>query len=488
MTESYVSPADLAQYYGAQDRVKYWVSTHADHVFTSPNVPPSELDDQDALSSAPSDVESSHSIPPRLTLRYPDGREFPIPHPRNSPVDPNSERNSRSRSNPHSQHSHQRSRSGSSPSAAAAEILDQRREREKLRSHSPEEIRILPSASDETPPLLSGSRHSRSRSLPRDTYSPSIIHDPMPISPSSHHSNPYAASPDPMAETSPPIPVIPSPGPNAGMARTQPLPAPWHPYGSAPRAGPMVPPSRDHFKHSPPSIIYAPSHNSHSNYHPPAILSYRPPVGPNRIFYSHSVPPSQAQIANAGYPLPHGSYAPPPPPPHEERVHRHKRSSDSRHRDRSAGSGKSSKSTMGRKSGRDHSRSLPLEQDYPPPPPEPRYHHHNHHNHHHHHSRHHNHRPSSPAGSDGSGSTYYVLPTARQKVHVLRSPETLYTATSTTQSPTTPVSPTGSIKKPLLQRILGGFADRFSSSGSSKGSLRRRHSTGTRPAGPVSEH
>jgi len=235
-----------------------------------------------------------------------------------------------------------------------------------------------------------------------------------------------------------------------------------------------MPPSREHFKHNPPSIVYAPSHNSHTNYHPPAILSYRPTTGPNRIFYSHSVPPAQAQIANAGYPSVHGSRA-----PQEERIHRHKRSSESRpsssrHRDRSAGSSKS-KSTSGRKSGRDRSRSLPFEEEYPPTQHQ---HHHNPERHHRHHAR-----PPSPVGSDGSGSTYYVLPTAKQKVHVLRSPDTLYTATSATQSPTTPISPTGSSKKPFLQRILGGFAERFSSSGSSKGSLRRRHSdAGTRPA------
>jgi hypothetical protein len=458
MTESYISPQDVAQYYSSQDRVRNWVTTHADHAFTSPNIPPSELDDEEALSSPPSDAESSHSLPPRLMLKYPDGRETPIPHPTRSP----NGQHSHSGSNPQSRRSNQRSRSGSSPS------------RGKLRSHSPEEIHVLPSASDETPPVPpvpSGSHHSRSRSLPRDAFSPSRDHDPMPVPPSSHHSSHHHHA---MQEMSPPIiPLMPSPGPHAGLARTQPAPAPWHPYGV--RTGPMAPPSREHFKHTPPSIVYAPSQNSRTNYHPPAILSYRPATGPNRIFYSHSVPPAQAQIANAGYPSVHGSRA-----PHEERVHHHKRSSESRpsssrHRDRSVGSGKSGKSTSGRKSGRDRSHSLPLEQEYPP---QMEYHGH----HHRHHAR-----PPSPADSDDSGSTYYVLPSGRQKVHVLRSPDTIYTATSTTRSPTTPISPSGSIKKPFLQRILGGFAERFSTSGSSKGSLRRRHSIGTHSSEPVPE-
>ncbi|KAJ4487856.1 hypothetical protein J3R30DRAFT_3279198 [Lentinula aciculospora] len=440
MTESQISPQDVAQYYSSQDRVRNWITTHADHVFTSPNIPPSELDDQEALSSPPSDAESSHSEPPRLKLLYPDGRESLIPHSTHSP-NHQAERNSRSRSNPHPNSSRQRSRLGTAPSSPPIAISDSRREREKLRSNSPEEIHILPSASDEIPHVPSSSHHSRSRSLPRDVFSPLRNHDPMPISP-------YGATPAmPMqTEMSPPvIPMLPSPGPRAGFARTQPAPAPWHPYSNGIRAGPMVPPSREHFRHNPPSIIYAPSNNSRTNYHPPAILSYRPTTGPNRIFYSHSVPPAQAQIvANAGYPSIHGSHA-----PREERTHHHRRSSElrhesSRHRDRSVGSAKSGKSGKS--------------------------------------------KDTTGRSSEGSGSTYYVLPTARQKVHVLRSPETLYTATTTTQSPTTPISPTGSIKKPFLQRILGGFAERFSSSGSSKGSLRRRHSTGTRPADPVSGH
>ncbi|KAJ3875109.1 hypothetical protein F5051DRAFT_71155 [Lentinula edodes] len=480
MTESYISPSDVAQYHSSQDRVRNWITAHADHVFTSPNIPPSELDDQDALSSPPSDVESSHSIPPRLKLRYPDGRESPIPHTTNSSS--STGRNSRSRSNPQPNSSRQRSKLATAPSSSPILISDPRREREKLRSHSPEEIQIFPSASDEIPPVPLSSHHSRSRSLPRDAFSPSRNHDPMPNSS-------YGATPvmQMQTEMSPPvIPLLQSPGPYAGFARTQPAPAPWHPYTNAVRTGPMMPPSREHFKHNPPSIVYAPSNNSRTNYHPPAILSYRPTAGPNRIFYSHSVPPAQAQIANAGYPSVHGSYA-----PQEERVHHHKRSSElrhssSHHRDRSVGSAKSGKSgksskskdTTSRRHGRDRSRSLPLEQEYPPNPPSEHYRH----------PHHHRPRPPSPTGSHGSGSTYYVLPTARQKVHVLRSPDTLYTATTTTQSPTTPISPTGSIKKPFLQRLLGGFAERFSSSGSSKGSLRRRHSTGTRPPDPVSGH
>ncbi|KAJ3768775.1 hypothetical protein FB446DRAFT_649879 [Lentinula raphanica] len=430
MTESYISPQDVAQFYSSQDRVRNWITTHADHVFTSPNLPPSELDNEEGLSSPPSDVESSHSVPP--VLENIDGREPLAPYTTKSPKS-SLGRKSRFKSNQLSNPSHERSRVGNTPPYSPVLISDSRREREKLRSHSPEEIQILPSASDEIPPVPSGSHHSRSRSLPRDAFSPSRNHDPMPPV------SPYGPTAIPMqTEMSPPvIPMLPSPGPYAGLARTQPPPlTPWNPYTNA---------------HNPPSIIYAPSNNSRTNYHPPAILSYRPVTGPNRIFYSHSVPPAQAQIAHAGYPSVHGTFVPQEEP---RRSHHHKHSSESRHsssrhRDKSVGSAKSGKSGKSSKSKDTTSRR---------------------------------------SDSQGSGSTYYVLPTARQKVHVLVRPQTLYTATTTTQSPTTPISPSGSIKKPFLQRLLGGFAERFSSSGSSKGSLRRRHSTGTHSADPVSGH
>ncbi|KAJ3725848.1 hypothetical protein C8R42DRAFT_419323 [Lentinula raphanica] len=421
MTESYISPQDVAQFYSSQDRVRNWITTHADHVFTSPNLPPSELDNEEGLSSPPSDVESSHSVPP--VLENIDGREPLAPYTTKSPKS-SLGRKSRSKSNQLSNPSHERSRVGNTPPYSPVLISDSRREREKLRSHSPEEIQILPSASDEIPPVPSGSHHSRSRSLPRDAFSPSRNHDPMPPV------SPYGPTAIPMqTEMSPPvIPMLPSPGPYAGLARTQPPPlTPWNPYTNAVRTGPMMPPTREHFKHNPPSIIYAPSNNSRTNYHPPAILSYRPVTGPNRIFYSHSVPPAQAQIAHAGYPSVHGTFVPQEEP---RRSHHHKHSSESRHsssrhRDKSVGSAKSGKSgksskskdTTSRRSGRDRTHSLPLEQEYPPSPTE----------HHHHHHRHHHHRrPPSPADSQGSGSTYYVLPTARQKVHVLVRPRLFF--------------------------------------------------------------
>jgi hypothetical protein len=117
-------------------------------------------------------------------------------------------------------------------------------------------------------------------------------------------------------------------------------------------------------------------------------------------------------------------------------------------------------------------------------------------------------RPSrSPTPSDheshDSGSTYYVLPTPGQKVHVIvsrpnyplgrfgfnawlrifKAPDkSIYTATSTTKSPTSP-----SLRKPFFHRLFDIFSSTESSKGSSRSAgskrLQRRHSTGGRHRG-----
>ncbi|KAF5373739.1 hypothetical protein D9758_000911 [Tetrapyrgos nigripes] len=523
-----------------------------------------KLSDLDVLSSPPSEVESSHSIPPALMLKYPDGREIPIP--RLPKVNPSAGALGSKHSHSHSSSSksrspidpsspQHRSRSGSNPSGRSFRYPDLN-EREKLRSHSPEEIRILPSespsqtqsGSDRVPraPTHYSSQQNRSRSLPRDTFSPaSQDHDPMPISPqgpySSHHSHSHHhhsnSSPVQLQHTPP---MMPTPG----LAQTQPIP--WHhqtqPYPPNGVRPDYTPPSRSHFKHSPPSIVYAPSHNrTTSNYQPPMIFSHPPNVGPNGMMYSHSVPPTQPRHPHAGpppqpppMPLYHGRM----PIPEEmrprtregdmdrdrerererdrdrerardrdrdrsvdrdnwvgerERTRTHSgrtrsKSNSSRHSPKVERSEKSSsswgKSSTRTRSGRDRSRSLPLEQDMPMPGPVP-------HGHKYSHSRSHSRyaRPPSPAESAGSGSTYYVLPNGRQKIHVLQ-PSSFQTATSATKSPMSPVSPTGSLKKSFFKRVLGGFglAGRLSSNGSAKGSidggrLQRRHSIGTHSSG-----
>ncbi|KAF9242100.1 hypothetical protein BU15DRAFT_44362 [Melanogaster broomeanus] len=93
--------------------------------------------------------------------------------------------------------------------------------------------------------------------------------------------------------------------------------------------------------------------------------------------------------------------------------------------------------------------------------------------------------PVSEAASGDSGSTYYVIPTPGQKVKVLVGTEaSLYTATSTTKSASSPHSlhsgaGGGGFKKPLFRRLISFASDLSRSSRGSRSSmkiLQRRHS------------
>ncbi|VDB85531.1 unnamed protein product [Peniophora sp. CBMAI 1063] len=76
MTEYTSDPAAVAAYYAARARTTNWiqgVSPNAER----PSAPPSLVDDTDDGLSSPSpesDYESDLSLPPRMTLKYPDGR------------------------------------------------------------------------------------------------------------------------------------------------------------------------------------------------------------------------------------------------------------------------------------------------------------------------------------------------------------------------------------------------------------------------------
>ncbi|CAK5277504.1 unnamed protein product [Mycena citricolor] len=267
---------------------------------------------------------------------------------------------------------------------------------------------------------------------------------PQPRSHARSKSLPRNAHAEPVPDM--PIPGLPGPVPLSGRApmvtfSQQPGPQ-WHPH------------SQGH-RNAPPSIVYAPSHHrSHPHYAPPVIFSHPPKVGPDGVIYSHSAP-VPANYGQSYHPTPYPSVG------SDERhtAERHSRSrtphpeaSRSRHRHK--------------------------EEMRPVSPPS-----------------------SSSSLSDGSGSTYYVLPTGRQKVHVIHTPDTSASSghrshrradSHSSKSPTSPHSP-NSPKKPLFQRLLGAGQRLFStssgdgagSSSSQSGSVRgkrlqRRHSTGTR--------
>src|SRR6267154_5395622 len=75
MTEYTTDPEAIAHYLAARSRTANWVDSITGKALVAPSAPPSLVSDtDDGLSSQDSDAESSHSLPPRMVLRYPDGR------------------------------------------------------------------------------------------------------------------------------------------------------------------------------------------------------------------------------------------------------------------------------------------------------------------------------------------------------------------------------------------------------------------------------
>ncbi|KAI0266263.1 hypothetical protein BC834DRAFT_149593 [Gloeopeniophorella convolvens] len=80
MTEYTTDPDAIAHYLAARARTANWVDSLSGKALVAPSIPPSLVSDtDDGLSSQDSDAESSHSLPPRMILRYPDGRpDIPV--------------------------------------------------------------------------------------------------------------------------------------------------------------------------------------------------------------------------------------------------------------------------------------------------------------------------------------------------------------------------------------------------------------------------
>ena len=272
MTEYTTSSQAYRDFMSSRDRTAYWVQSHSSvqDDFYSPSVPPSVFDGL-VPSRPPSEADSTNSTPPKMVLRYNDGRpDIPIPHPNygrsGSGRHPDM---ARSRTLSYN-HSHNRPRTGSSPSIP--------------RSHpnAPEEIRILPSFGHT--PTASSSRpsHSRSKSVPRrDNFDQQHDHE-VPFMPPPHlqTQSPYHGS-RPMS--------------SQGIS-------PTHQVTFAPPAQPSQPwhPRQPH--KGVPAIVYAPSHNAQRpNYSPPAMFHHPPQTGPNGVMYSHSAPvPGQYPPQYAG--------------------------------------------------------------------------------------------------------------------------------------------------------------------------------------------
>jgi hypothetical protein len=314
MTECTTSPEAYEEYMSARERTNRWVQVHSSDQdgFYSPSIPPTMLDGF-VPPSPPSDAGSSHSLPPRMVLKYRDGRpDIPIPGPgsretshrraqRERHGHPTTQRshtvtsvqNSHSSNGTHSSH---HSSHPNHPSNTGMPSLSRSRHPDPLgaNTNSPEEIRVLPSnapSSNRLPhpaPMSSlpqNPHHFHSRSIPRTTIDPLATTEMI----------------DPIPVTAPQSTPIAYPPPSSHHFPTQPGPGPWHGGHSSSSSTKY---SHGHSNHHkvPPAIVYAPSHhNRAAHYAPPPILYHQPQRGPNGIIYSHSAP---VPIQGGAYPAP----------------------------------------------------------------------------------------------------------------------------------------------------------------------------------------
>lgn len=424
MTEYTSSSEAIREYLTARERTARWVKQHygQDIQLLSPSSPPSILTDSDALSYGPSkSEESTNSTPPRMILRWNDGRpDLPIPsssiharsrsashpHPyrsRNESVDvvPPLPHNNNFRPGAGSHHPSAAyvpsvpSRHAQSLSYASGPLLGPPGQAHSTPPPSPEHIVVLPSPQSDDPQGGPSAAPVASSHVPI-SYHGSRNVSRTPTAHSIHH--PQAV---PAAGAYPPIPsqqpTIHAPSPrhafnashpsgnatqSPAMQYTQSQPGPVSHGGAHPsRPGTALP-----YTYSPPAIVYAPSsRHGGSNYVPPQIV-YSPSSHAHRgqapsITYSHSAPMPATQHH------PHGGMGSVPANPRaaldagrggsrDPRNHGHSRSqsTSTRHHDGSR---------QARSSIRSGSPSL------------------------------------SDAGSRTSGSTYYVLPTPGQKVQII---------------------------------------------------------------------
>ncbi|PIL23211.1 hypothetical protein GSI_14520 [Ganoderma sinense ZZ0214-1] len=463
MTEYATDPEAIHEFLTARERTMNWVDVHSRGLsFMSPSSPPSILSDEDAPSFGPSesDASSSHSLPPRMLLRYEDGRpDIPISH----------DRSARSRGAPpaHKSSRHTRSRSGSlahpapvnNPPIPArqAQSLSYASGSRYASSNppgqplvtpprSPEHIRVLPSRQPAESQHMAGAPTQPQTAFP---HQPSIHDRVPPLADPLHTTNRSVYAPTSRHASSPtqPIPMAPSPatqpqthsasGPHNGGSRFY-----EQPGMAASRVQSGLP-----YQYSPPAIVYAPSgKHGRSNYHPPAIV-YSPSSHGHRrapapgIAYSRSDPlPHPTQYSHAGstpFPSANGSTS------RGSRQRAHSTTEHLESRGRSHGSG----------SPRERVRTRS-----PTPSLSP-----------------------SDTSTDSSGSTYYVLPSPGQKVQIIvPNAATVYTSTAkSSRSPRSPVSPTDSPKRPFLARIFSRGSGSVDSRGSSgQGKRLRRHTVG----------
>lgn len=225
----------------ARDRTTHWVQTHTSHAeFYSPSSPPSDIDD---YSPPDSDAGSFHSLPPRMMLRYGDGRaDIPIPHQDGRNYHAHGHRqddlDSRSRHDARRMHGSHRTSAHAGPPVAG--VRSRALRDPAMLGAPPEEIHVLPSNHGSRPSVQHGGHNSRAHSQSRTSR-----HHPGSFVPVSH-----AYPSNPSRQRHP------------------------HPGGHVPSA----------------SMTHMPGANY--GVYPPVNGFHHPhQVAPNGVIYSHSAPP-----------------------------------------------------------------------------------------------------------------------------------------------------------------------------------------------------
>jgi hypothetical protein len=236
----------------SRNRTLNWVhNVPRQEQFSSPSFPPTPVGDMDDVSAfSDSDAESSHSTPPRMLLRYPDGRDVHISH---------------------DYPSNKRVHGDESMNRASSRPYDPRQERgaphSRIRSASAMPQRV---SNDHGDRVIGSSPHSRTSS--RDSCEPpTLVSSRMPAHPS-RPSTAQAHSMRPQED----IRVLPTfqTGTSHGAA-----------YGASRN------PAMSHLVSPTPHRAYAPSQVAVTQSQPPG--HFRPMSAPPPMSHSQSHPPSK---------------------------------------------------------------------------------------------------------------------------------------------------------------------------------------------------
>ncbi len=272
MTEYTTDPEAIAHYLAARTRTAHWVDSLSGKALVAPSIPPSLVSDtDDGLSSQDSDAESSRSLPPRMVLRYPDGRpDVPV--------------SGETRWPPHSQkpttptpfHTRPRAGSGSHGYPPSNPNIHSRAPSNAVPLYvtppppvvatQPETIHIRPSP---TSPI--------SQQGPISYLTPDPHHSSSPSTPSRQRSmrSTPSSRPPPMA-----LQMIYTPPAPSSQSRSAPVSPTYESFQAAQQPLPPPPPSASHLPIAAPSPVYG--------FPSPTPAHEPPPAGPLTHSRTHS--------------------------------------------------------------------------------------------------------------------------------------------------------------------------------------------------------